>query len=253
MVFYKNISDLSEQIERISSDEKLRKLNINETLPTNISKLNVVVLLKIDREKIDRQTPLFGLIDEAFKTYEDRPNLLTKREIRIQILADLELPMHGVIWDIGAGCGSIGLEALRLRPNLDLFCIDKRIGSKALILENAKRLGVIPKDVFEEDINNILNSKKFNYFKNANRVIIGGCDKRTKILIINCLSKTMRIGDIVIIPIVDIQSLKVLREELEEKKFKTSLNLIQTYKSLSIADGIRLDPNNPIFIIKGKK
>ena len=35
--------------------------------------------------------------------------------------------------------------------------------------------------------------------------------------------------------------------------YSISLNLIQTYKSLSIAEGIRLEPNNPVFILKGKK
>ena len=45
---------------------------------------------------------------------------MTKREIRIQILADLELPQEGVLWDLGAGVGSVGLEALRLRPKLKL-------------------------------------------------------------------------------------------------------------------------------------
>jgi len=44
-----------------------------------------------------------------------------------------------------------------------------------------------------------------------------------------------------------------LKEELEYKNFKTNLNLIQTYKSLSIAKGIRLEPNNPVFLLKGKK
>jgi len=39
----------------------------------------------------------------------------------------------------------------------------------------------------------------------------------------------------------------------ENKNFKTNLNLIQTYKSLSIAEGMRLEPNNPIFLLKGKK
>jgi len=39
----------------------------------------------------------------------------------------------------------------------------------------------------------------------------------------------------------------------KDKKFKTNLNLIQTYKSLSIAEGMRLVPNNPVFLLKGKK
>ena len=115
--------------------------------------MNIAVLLKREKDIQRKELPLFGIKDNTFKTFEDRPNLLTKREIRIQILADLELPENGIIWDIGAGCGPIGLEALKLRPNLKLFCIDKRIGSKELISENARRLGVAPKKTYEDAIN----------------------------------------------------------------------------------------------------
>jgi len=134
-----------------------------------------------------------------------------------------------------------------------LFCIDKRIGSKALILENSKRLGVKPKFILEENIINTLNTKKLSSFEKPNRLVIGGCDKKTKLQIINTMAQGMRIGDIIVIPIIDFQTIKELKEELEDKNFKTSLNLIQTYKSLSIAEGIRLEPNNPVFILKGKK
>jgi len=234
-------------------NEKIKKLNLKESLPSDISSLNIVVLKKIKKNYSNNDLPLFGISDHIFKTFDDRPNLLTKREVRVQILADLELPKNGVLWDIGAGCGSIGLEALKLRPNLDLFCIDKRFGSKALILENSKRLGVKPKFICEEDIKNILNTKNLSPFGKPNRLVIGGCDKKTKLQIINSLEQWMSIGDIVVIPIIDFQSIKELKEELEDKNFKTNLNLIQTYKSLSIAEGMRLEPNNPVFLLKGKK
>jgi len=222
-------------------------------LPSDISSLNIVILTKTKKNFSNNNIPLFGINDSIFKTFDDRPNLLTKREIRVQILADLELPKNGVIWDIGAGCGSIGLEALKLRPNLDLFCIDKRIGSKALILENSKRLGVKPKFIFEEDIIKTLKTRNLSSFENPNRLLIGGCDKKTKIQIINKLAHCMSVGDIIVIPLIDIQTIKELKEELEDKDFKTNLNLIQTYKSLSISEGMRLEPNNPVFILKGKK
>ena len=234
-------------------NESIRKLNLREILPSDISSLNIVVLTKTKKNYSNNNLPLFGINDNVFKTFDDRPNLLTKREVRVQILADLELPNNGVIWDVGAGCGSIGLEALKLRPNLDLFCIDKRIGSRALILENSKRLGVKPKFIFEEDINKIFYTRNLSSFKKPNRVVIGGCDKKTKLQIINKLAQGMSIGDIIVIPIIDIQTIKELKEELEDKNFKTNLNLIQTYKSLSIAEGMRLEPNNPVFLLKGKK
>ena len=240
--------------EEIGFDnEKIRKLNLKESLPSDISNLNIAVLSKKKENYSNNNLPLFGINDNVFKTFDDRPNLLTKRDVRVQILADLELPKNGVIWDIGAGCGSIGLEALKLRPNLDLFCIDKRIGSKELILENSKRLGVKPKFILEENIINTLNTKNIRSFETPNRLLIGGCDKKTKLEIINTLAQGMSIGDIIVIPIIDIQTIKELKEELEEKNFKTNLNLIQTYKSLSIAEGMRLEPNNPIFLLKGKK
>jgi len=240
--------------EEIGFDkENIRKLNLKESLPSDISSLNIVVLTKTKKIFSNNNIPLFGINDSIFKTFDDRPNLLTKREVRIQILADLELPKNGVIWDVGAGCGSIGLEALKLRPDLDLFCIDKRIGTKALILENSKRLGVKPKFILEEDINNTLNTRNLSSFEKPNRLVIGGCDKKTKIQIISKLAQGMRIGDIIVIPIIDIHSIKELKEDLEHKNFKTNLNLIQTYKSLSIAEGTRLEPNNPVFLLKGKK
>ncbi len=240
--------------EEIGLDnENIRKLNIKEALPSDISSLNIVVLIKTKKNYSNNNLPLFGISDHIFKTFDDRPNLFTKREVRVQILADLELPINGVMWDVGAGCGSIGLEALKLRPNLNLLCIDKRIGSKELILENSKRIGVKPKFIFEEDIKNILNTKNLSSFEKPNRLVIGGCDKKTKLQIINTLAQDMSIGDIIVIPIIDIHALEELKQELEDKKFKTNLNLIQTYKSLSIAEGMRLEPNNPVFLLKGKK
>ena len=210
--------------EEIGFDhEKIRKINLKESLPTDISSLNIAVLTKIKEKYSDDKLPLFGINDNVFKTFDDRPNLLTKREVRVQILADLELPKNGVIWDIGAGCGSIGLEALKLRPDLDLFCIDKRVGSKALIIENSERLGVKPKFIFEEDIINILDKRNLGSFEKPKRLVIGGCDKKTKLQIINKLAKDLSIGDIIVIPIIDIQTIKELKEELEEKNFKTNL------------------------------
>ena len=120
-------------------------------------------------------------------------------------------------------------------------------------MENSKRIGVKPKFIFEEDINNTLNTGYLSSFERPNRLVIGGCDKKTKIQIINKLAQGMNIGNIIVIPVIDIQTIKELREELEDKNFKTNLNLIQTYKSLSIAEGMRLEPNNPIFLLKGKK
>ncbi len=236
-----------------SKNERIRLISHQENLPKGISDLNIVILLKKERNYLTRNLPLFGISDNNFKTFHDRPNLLTKREIRIQILADLELPELGTLLDIGSGSGTIGLEALRLRPKLQLISIDKRFGSQLLVKENAKKLGVSPKKIIESNVKQFLNNDLNKSFSDSNRVVIGGCNKETKIEIIEAISRFIKKGDIIVLPIITYEVLQNVSNCLRQLNYKISINLIQTYKSISISEGTRFEPNNPVFIIKAKK
>ena len=236
-----------------SKDEKIRLISHQEKLPKGISDLNIVILLRKGIDSLVKNLPLFGINDNTFKTFDDRPNLLTKREIRIQLLADLELPELGTLLDIGSGSGTIGLEALRLRPKLKLISIDKRFGSQLLVKENAKKLGVSPKKIIESDVRQFLNNDLNNSFSDSNRIVIGGCIKETKIEIIKSLSKFLKKGDIIVVPIITYEVLQEISNCLKQLNYETSINLIQTFKGLSISEGTRFEPNNPVFIIKAKK
>ena len=63
----------------------------------------------------------------------------------------------------------------------------------------------------------------------------------------------MNSGDIIVVPLTNFESISEIRKTFIESGFEVNLHLIQTYKSLSISDGIRLDPNNPVFVMRGKK
>ncbi len=234
-------------------DEKITELKIYEELPKNISDLNIIVLSKKEVFNYKDPYPLFGIDDSLYKTFNDRPNLLTKKEVRIQILADLELPENGAIWDIGAGSGTIGLEALKLRPRLKLYSIDKRFGTKAIISENAKRLAVKPEQIHEKDIKEFIDTNLTDTLKNPNRVVIGGCNKETKIYIIKKLSNNMVKGDIFVLPLITLEILQEIKSIFIELKYQINITLVHIQKGLSIAEGTRFEPNNPVFIIKAKK
>ena len=236
-----------------SKNEKIRSISHQENLPKGISDLNIVILLKKEISSLATNLPLFGISDNTFKTFTDRPNLLTKREIRIQILADLELPELGTLLDIGSGSGTIGLEALRLRPKLSLISIDKKFGSQLLVKENAKKLGVSPNKIIENNVIQFLTNELNNIFSNSNRVVIGGCNKETKIEIIEVISKFLNKGDIIVLPIITYEVLEKTSDYLRKLNYEINMNLIQTYKGLSISEGTRFEPNNPVFILKGKK
>jgi len=65
--------------------------------------------------------------------------LITKDEVRAVILHQLRLPERGVFWDIGAGSGSVSVEAARLCPELAVYAIERHIDEQANILANRKR------------------------------------------------------------------------------------------------------------------
>lgn len=103
--------------------------------------LNVVVLQRLPQPSGEEVLPWFGLPDRAFESFSDRPGLITKRDIRIQILADLALQPHQVIWDIGAGTGSVSIEINRLCPEARVYAIEKTLAGVTLIDRNCQRLG----------------------------------------------------------------------------------------------------------------
>lgn len=62
--------------------------------------------------------------------------------MRAVILARLRLPAWGVLWDLGAGSGSVGLEAATLRPRLHVFGVERKPERCAMIEANKRTLGI---------------------------------------------------------------------------------------------------------------
>jgi precorrin-6Y C5,15-methyltransferase (decarboxylating) len=79
-----------------------------------------------------------GLPDAAF----DDDGQLTKREVRAVTLARL-VPLPGqLLWDIGAGAGSVGIEWMRSHPSCRAIAVEARPDRARRIEQNAARLGV---------------------------------------------------------------------------------------------------------------
>ncbi len=241
-------------LEELGSEkEKITLILNDDKLPKDVSNLNLVVLFKKELDYPEYSLPIFGINDSYFKTFDDRPNLITKRDTRIQLLADLELPEFGTLFDIGSGSGTIGLEALRIRPKLNLICIDKRFGSQYLVQENAKRLDVVPLKIIERDVKDYLGDVVNESFSHSNRIIIGGCNLETKILVLKEFNKFLKQNDIIVLPIITYEVLQQIDLTLKELNYEISMKLLQTFKGLSISEGTRFEPNNPVFIVKAKK
>lgn len=98
---------LGEEDERVRSFAGLKEVAEERFLDPNVLILEAKGPLP----------PRLGFFpDEAFEQRMPKKGLITKREVRLLALGLLGLPPDGVLWDIGAGTGSVGIEAARLAP-----------------------------------------------------------------------------------------------------------------------------------------
>ncbi|RCS24387.1 precorrin-6y C5,15-methyltransferase (decarboxylating) subunit CbiE [Phyllobacterium salinisoli] len=81
---------------------------------------------------------LAGLPDDAF----ENDGQLTKRDVRAATLARLAPMPRALLWDVGAGCGSIGIEWMRAHPTCRAIAIEAHAGRQAMIERNRLALGV---------------------------------------------------------------------------------------------------------------
>jgi precorrin-6B C5,15-methyltransferase / cobalt-precorrin-6B C5,C15-methyltransferase len=103
--------------------------------------LNVVCLSCVGHGQAASLAP--GLPDEAF----DHDGQLTKRDLRVSALGRL-MPRPGeLLWDIGAGAGSIAIEWMRSDPSCRAIAVERNLDRVKRIRRNAEALGVPGLDV----------------------------------------------------------------------------------------------------------
>ena len=79
-----------------------------------------------------------GLPDDAF----EHDGKLTKREFRALALAKLMPHPGALLWDIGAGCGSVGIEWMRAADHAHAIALEPSAERRAMAARNAVALGV---------------------------------------------------------------------------------------------------------------
>lgn len=100
--------------------------------------LNVIAIECLADANTPRLSRLAGLPDSAFK----HDGQLTKRDVRAITLARLAPTPGELLWDVGAGSGSIGIEWMRAHPSCRALAIEADDGRQQLIELNRDALGV---------------------------------------------------------------------------------------------------------------
>jgi precorrin-6Y C5,15-methyltransferase (decarboxylating) len=129
-----------------SPDERVTQGTLADLAEMEFSPLNCMILIRRpdapDRPVDAQGRRLFGNPDEVFLQSKPKSGLLTPAEIRSVALAELDLGPSSVVWDIGAGSGSVAIEAAQIASGGRTFAIEMDAADHALILENAERCGV---------------------------------------------------------------------------------------------------------------
>jgi precorrin-6B C5,15-methyltransferase / cobalt-precorrin-6B C5,C15-methyltransferase len=103
----------------------------------DVAALNAIAIECVISPDITPLNRLPGLPDNAYH----HDGQLTKREVRAITLAALA-PMPGeLLWDVGAGCGSIGIEWLRSHPSCSAIAIEQNPHRLKFIADNMTALG----------------------------------------------------------------------------------------------------------------
>lgn len=210
--------------------------------------LNIVVLLRqkdADEKALDlKNLPLFGLNDSVFLTFPDRPTLMTKREIRMTILGELALQPQQIIWDIGAGTGSVSIEIARLCPTSRIYAIEKTAIGVTLIEKNCQRLqvsNVIPLHGSAPDVLDNLPS--------PHRIFIGGSSGKLEEILAVCRAKLQPDG-IVVLALATLEHINQCMARSRNSHWDYHLLQVQISRSVPIGKLTRFSPLNPVTIIK---
>ena len=75
--------------------------------------------------------------------FAHRRGMITKPEVRSVVLGRLDLPERGVLWDVGAGSGSVGIEAALAAPGLRVVAVERDPVAAATVVANAAALGAV--------------------------------------------------------------------------------------------------------------
>lgn len=227
--------------------ERLRQVQ-PDGLPMDVDPLNLMVLLR--RPTTPRTGPLlpwFGLDDGIWRQHGDHPGLMTKREVRVLLLAELDLPPSGVMWDLGAGVGSVGLEAMRLRPQLELHAVERRVGAVPLIRRNALMAEC---DMQRLHVYGASALAVLHKLPDPDRVLVGGGGDRQAVL--EQAAARLKPGGRIVLPLATLEPFAAVQQQLGEAGLEVHSLQAQISRGCPVGGHTRLHPLNPVFIVSGR-
>ncbi len=197
-----------------------------------------MILLRTDGDA--HEEVVFGLTEGEIHHKE---GMITKDEVRAVSLHRLRLPLRGVLWDIGAGSGSVSIEAARLSPFLRVYAIERDPDMVEIIRTNRDRLGSPNLEILRAEAPDGLDK-----LPRPDRVFIGGSGGRLR-EILGTVSALMEVG-IIVANITRVEALSEAMEVLKKENFLVDVTQVSVSRGVTLGGLTHLRALNPVFVLR---
>lgn len=187
-----------------------------------------------------------GIADEEF--IRDKVPM-TKEEIRILTMCKAKIRPDNIIWDIGAGTGSLSIEAALLAPQGEVYAIEKKDLAVDLLHQN------IAKFKLEDKVKVIVTEapKGLDELPNCDVVFIGGSGKHM-FEILDIIDSKLNEGGRIIVNAVTIQTISEITTYMKQKESYTYEAIqVQVNRLRQIGSYDMFNAQNPVYIVTCKK
>ncbi len=222
--------------------ERIGWYDLTQAQSKTFNQPNLVILKPVSGGK--RPVLHLGMPDDAF---EHEKGLLTKQEIRAAVLAKLSLAPENILWDLGAGSGSVAIEASVLITRGVIVAVEQNASRVSQIESNMRRWGVVNMEVVQA----VLPSGLEN-LPTPDRVFIGG-GGRDLDRIITAAAALMSPGGVMVVNTVLLANLERILGALRDMGFETEAIQIQVCKTKPMPWSERFEAGNPVWILSGRK
>lgn len=225
--------------------ERVRSgLSAAEAATLRFADPNVLLLWRV---KPRQPAVRFGLADAAYAQRQPRGNqeggLITKQEVRAVSLARLQLRADSRVWDIGAGSGSVGLEAARLCPQGHVWAIEKNAEDVAIAARNRAAMGLSNHTLVQGKA-----PEHLDRWPDPDAVFIGGSGGELAGLITLCLAR-LRPGGWLVMNFVTLENLATATQALTDAEATWDVLQLHAARSKPILQMHRMAAENPVWIV----
>jgi len=228
-------------------DERVRKFALRDlALATDVAPLNVLVLV---RNNVAWRVPpaIPFLHEDAFSKRMPKKGLITKREVRLLSLAALNIREDTILWDIGAGSGSVAIEAAMLAPLGRVFAVEIDPEGVEICRENVRTHGVDNVQVVAGRAPEALAD-----LETPDAVFVGG-SKGSMEEIITVALQRLKPGGRLVVNAITLDNVAECYQALRARAIVPEVMLLNLARGEPLAHYLRYEALNPIHIFAATK